>query len=316
MMAKHMKENNSNDQLLWRLKAVWKGRRGRTPKTVAEGDQSPLMADEEDLNGSSHRLLDPRSLLPVEHNMASSQSSNKDNLKRTKKQGRISFQETVKLSVEFCSLWFAANYFAAACLEYTTVASSTILASTSSIWTLLFGAIAGVEKFSVKKLIGVFASLAGIVLISTVDLSGSTDENRGSFPHKSIKELGIGDAMAFFSAILYGFYTVLMKKRIGDESRVDVLLFFALVGVANILLLWPGFIVLHFTGVERFEMPTSSRVWIVIIVSPATIISHLLSPSLPTPLFPHAPSPTRSCNHHHSLNVTQQASPNFTFGLS
>lgn len=270
LMAKHMKKDGNRDEFLSRLRAVWKARRRPGSKHLAEGDQSPLMADDEDVNGSAHRLLGSRSRSVGDHDFRDPSSPVVDGIKPTKQdpgQGPISFRETVKLSIEFCSLWFAANYFAAGCLEYTTVASATILTSTSSIWTLLFGALAGVEKFSVRKLVGVCASLAGIVLISTVDLSGATDENRGSFPHKSTKQLAIGDAMAFFSAILYGFYTVLMKKRIGDESRVDVLLFFALVGFANIVLLWPGFIVLHFTGVETFELPSSARVWIVVIVS-------------------------------------------------
>ena len=92
----------------------------------------------------------------------------------------LSVRETAKLSLEFCLLWFGANYLVAGCLEYTSVASSTILTSTSSIWTLIFGALMRVENFSYKKLIGVLASLAGIILISTVDLSGKdNDKNRG-----------------------------------------------------------------------------------------------------------------------------------------
>ena len=120
----------------------------------------------------------------------------------------LTLQDTAKLALEFCLLWFLANYFAAACLEYTTVASSTILASTSSIWTLLLGSLMRVERFTLLKLIGVLASLGGVALISMVDVSGETDENRGSFPHKTPRELAIGDVMAFVSAALYGFYTV------------------------------------------------------------------------------------------------------------
>jgi len=86
-------------------------------------------------------------------------------------EGQLSVPETAILSLEFCMLWFLANYLVAACLEYTSVASSTILTSTSSIWTLIFGVLFRVEGFSYKKLIGVLASLAGIVLISSVDLS-------------------------------------------------------------------------------------------------------------------------------------------------
>jgi solute carrier family 35 protein F5 len=126
--------------------------------------------------------------------------------------GKLGLAETAKLSIEFSFLWFAANYFVSACLEYTTVASATILTSTSSIWTLLIGTIWGVEHFTIKKLGGVLVSLAGIILISSVDMSGETDKNRGSFPHKTMKEIAVGDAMAFFSAALYGLYAVVMKK--------------------------------------------------------------------------------------------------------
>jgi solute carrier family 35 protein F5 len=106
--------------------------------------------------------------------------------------GMLNFRETAVLSFEFCLLWFAANYFVAACLEYTSVASSTILTSTSSIWTLMFGAFMKVEKFTVKKLVGVLVSFSGIILISMVDLNGDNDENRGNFPHKSQQQIAIG----------------------------------------------------------------------------------------------------------------------------
>ncbi|KAF1346114.1 hypothetical protein BDV97DRAFT_359780 [Delphinella strobiligena] len=179
----------------------------------------------------------------------------------------LTIRETSWLSLEFCLLWFMANYFVAACLEYTTVASSTILTSTSSIFTLLFGTIFRVEKFTLKKSLGVLASLAGIVLISTVDLSGSNDKNRGSFPHKSSREIALGDGMALVSAVLYGIYAVMMKKRIGDERRISMPLFFGLVGLWNVLILWPGFFILHWSGVERFELPTEGRVILIILVN-------------------------------------------------
>jgi len=183
----------------------------------------------------------------------------------------LSVPETAKLSLEFCLLWFGANYLVAGCLEYTSVASSTILTSTSSIWTLVFGALVRVEHFSYKKLIGVLASLAGIFLISTVDLSGKdNDKNRGNFPHKSQAEIAIGDAMAFGSAIMYGIYTVVMKKRIGNEDRVKMPLFFGLVGLFNVVFLWPGFLILHFTGVEKFEFPPTGKIWIIVLLNSAS----------------------------------------------
>ena len=184
----------------------------------------------------------------------------------------LSLHETAKLSLEFCMLWFLANYFVAACLEYTTVASSTILTSTSSVFTLLFGALFGVEKFTVRKLIGVLASLAGIILISSQDLSGESadDEHRGDFPEKTLREIAIGDALAFASAVMYGIYAVFMKKRIDDESRISMPLFFGLVGLINIFLLWPLFFIFHFTNIETFAMPPTSRVTLIVLMNSVT----------------------------------------------
>jgi solute carrier family 35 protein F5 len=183
-------------------------------------------------------------------------------------EGVLSVSETAKLSFEFSLLWFVANYLVAGCLEYTSVASSTILTSTSSIWTLVFGAFVHVEVFSYKKLVGVLASLIGIILISSVDLSGKdNDENRGNFPHKSQGEIALGDAMAFGSAIMYGIYAIVMKKRVGNEDRVNMPLFFGLVGLFNVIFLWPGFLILHYTGVEKFELPPTGKIWTIVLVS-------------------------------------------------
>lgn len=179
---------------------------------------------------------------------------------------KLTLRETTFLSLEFCMLWFCANYFASACLEYTSVGSVTILTSTSSVWTLIFCAAMRVESFSARKLAGVLASLAGVVLISSVDLSGKSDEDRGSFPHKSQASIAIGDGMAFFSAIVYGLYVTVMKRRVGDEDRVNMPLFFGLVGLLNLFFLWPGFFLLHWTGIEPFEWPPTGKIWAIIIV--------------------------------------------------
>jgi solute carrier family 35 protein F5 len=146
---------------------------------------------------------------------------------------------------------------------------------------LVFGALIRVEKFTMRKFMGVMASLIGIILISRVDLSkpdtGETpDGNEGSFPHKSTGEIALGDAMAAFSAIMYGLYTVVMKKQVGDESRVNMPLFFGLVGFFNVVLLWPGFFIFHWTGLETFSLPETSRVWTIILVC-SELLSSLFS---------------------------------------
>lgn len=204
----------------------------------------------------------------------------------------LSFLETAKLSLQFSLLWFVGNYFATACLEYTSVASVSILTSTSSVWTLIFCAVMKIESFSARKLIGVLASLSGVVLISLVDLTGDgNDDDRGNFPHKSQAQLAIGDAMAFFSAIVYGIYVVVMKMRIGNEDRVNMPLFFGLVGTFNLLLLWPVFPILHYTGIE----PVSRLRWAHKQVERLTDCSLNCRPMVKSgPLFWYS-SPTNNC---------------------
>jgi solute carrier family 35 protein F5 len=64
-----------------------------------------------------------------------------------------------------------------------------------------------------------------------------------------------GDALALVSAFAYAAYVLLLKFRIGDESRIDIMLFFGFVGIFNTVFLWPFLLVLHFTGVETLEWP-------------------------------------------------------------
>ncbi len=57
-----------------------------------------------------------------------------------------------------------------------------------------------------------------------------------------------------------------MKKRIGNEARVNMALFFGFVGLFNIVTLLPGFLVFHYTGLEPFELPPARRIWTIILV--------------------------------------------------
>lgn len=216
------------------------------------------------------KLLEPHNLISSEPEVTSSLSQHEPRYNSTRSSDhtiaqKFSLMETTILALPFCFLWFFANYFSVACLEYTTVGSATILTSTSSIWTLLCGTIVGVEHFSVRKLVGVLASLVGVGLISSIDVAGGDNEDRGSFPHKTAHEIAIGDILALISAVIYGIYCVVLKKRIGDESRVNMPLFFGLVGLLNLLFMWPGFFILHWADIERFQMPPTA--WITGIIA-------------------------------------------------
>lgn len=109
--------------------------------------------------------------------------------------------------------------------------------------------------------------MLGISLTSIVDVLGDSDKSRGSFPHKSSKEIALGDFLALISAVLYGLYITLMKKRAGTEARIDLLLFFGFVGLFNMVILIPGLVFVHYTGIEPFELPPTKRITSIILVS-------------------------------------------------
>ncbi|KAI2643537.1 hypothetical protein GGS21DRAFT_21680 [Xylaria nigripes] len=189
-----------------------------------------------------------------------------DGIPRPVKQ--LSFVETAIFSLKFSIIWFLGNYFSSACLQYTSVASVTILTSTSSTWTLILCAVMKIESFSTRKVMGVLASLAGVILISLVDLSSNdSGDDPGGLPHKPQVQVVIGDLMALFSAVFYGIYVVMMKLRIGNENRVNMPLFFGLVGAYNALSFWPLFPLLHYTGIERFELPPSRTIWAILLLN-------------------------------------------------
>ncbi|KAG0264749.1 hypothetical protein BG011_006179 [Mortierella polycephala] len=170
----------------------------------------------------------------------------------------LTHREIAHLSFAFCILWFAANWATNASLAYTTVASSTILASMSGFFTLAIGAFFKTESFSAFKLIAVLMSVLGVAFVSESDRGSPSID-----PTAPIAPL-FGDFLALMSAFFYGCYTVMLKVRIQNESRVNMSLFFGFVGLFNLLLLWPLFGVLHWTGIEPFELPGDSRiVWMI-----------------------------------------------------
>lgn len=77
----------------------------------------------------------------------------------------------------------------------------------------------------------------------------------------------LGDTLALLSAIFYALYVILLKVRMRTESRVDMQLFFGFVGLFNIALCWPIGLVLHFSGVETFEPPSTGKVVAAILVN-------------------------------------------------
>ncbi|QRG38501.1 hypothetical protein FDK38_002911 [Candidozyma auris] len=169
--------------------------------------------------------------------------------------------ETIKLSLQFIILWFSANLVTNSSLSYTSVASQTILSSTSSFFTLIVGHFYKIESINRNKIIGILLSFAGVLIVTKIDASES---NKTPVTSSSLLILW-GNFLALAGALIYGVYTILLKKKIitVDKRRERVLnthLFFGFVGLYCLVFLWPVIIILHLTGIEEFEIPKGSHV--------------------------------------------------------
>lgn len=140
-----------------------------------------------------------------------------------------------------CPIRFAANVTINAALAHTSVSSVTILSSLSGLFTLIIGAIFRIERFNLIRCLAVIASIAGIVLVSKADneiapttsniaeaareaagfLLAKRDGSSGVPNHKVPQHPIWGDILAIASAACYAVYTLLLKAKTGDESRIS-----------------------------------------------------------------------------------------------
>jgi solute carrier family 35 protein F5 len=171
----------------------------------------------------------------------------------------LDLHETAILALQFMIVWFLANYCLNLSLKLTSVASATTLSSASGFFTLALGAATYVEVFSLGKLSAVVMSFVGVLMVTRADSTAiGTLQPANAY---------LGDLLALASAFFYATYVVLLKKRIGDESRVSMPLFFGFVGVLNVIAMWPVGLVLHFTGVEVLQWPSGRVMWAGVVVN-------------------------------------------------
>ncbi|CCH40822.1 Solute carrier family 35 member F5 [Wickerhamomyces ciferrii] len=175
---------------------------------------------------------------------------------------KLSLNDTIKLSAQFCIVWYLANLSTNASLSYTSVGSQTILSSTSSFFTLIIGALVKTESFSNIKVWGLIISFIGVIIITKTDSDSVSHELE-----RTPLSILIGNSLALIGALLYGIYTTLLKYKIKDESRINMKVFFGFVGVFNLFFLWPSLIIFHLTGIEKFELPSGTEVIVIILIN-------------------------------------------------
>ncbi|WCJ29979.1 Solute carrier family 35 member F5 [Euphorbia peplus] len=167
-------------------------------------------------------------------------------------------------------LWFFTEYLTNAALARTSVASTTLLTSTSGLFTLVIGALLGEETISIVKVLSVLVSMAGVAMT----ILGKTWDHHStplhsSFTSKDQKHSLIGDLYAVLSALTYGLFTVLLKKFAGDEGeKIDVQKLFGYIGLFSLCGLWWFVWPLNAMGIEpKFKLPHSVKLEEIILMN-------------------------------------------------
>lgn len=155
---------------------------------------------------------------------------------------QASWKEVMRNAIILCPVWFVMNFSFNTSLSMTSVASNTIMSSTSSLFTLLIEAYFLNTIITPMNVLGVLCTIAGAVLVALPDISSGHGGSTGTYPL-------LGDSLALLSAVLYGVYSVLLQTRL-KGSDVPMTMLFGCMGLINVLLFGPVAIVLYISGVE------------------------------------------------------------------
>lgn len=177
-------------------------------------------------------------------------------------------QDHVRAAIKIAPVWFAANWTYNASLIYTSITSSTVLASTGSVFTFLFAVLCRDERFGWIKFAGVIMGVCGSILTALGDVASDREgsehptnqqsdacwEHRDSF----LCRYGhlLGDALGLMSAVGYGAYAVQTRVLCPhDESLYSMQILLGYIGLINMICLSP--IAIYLVFVKHMELPAA-----------------------------------------------------------
>ncbi|KAL7464814.1 hypothetical protein ACHAXS_010588 [Conticribra weissflogii] len=165
----------------------------------------------------------------------------------------LSHRDHISMASKVAPLWFLSNYFYAQSLRWTSIASSTVLASTGSLFAFGFATCSrfGDERLTKGKLLGVLLCFLGGVATAWTDVEQPQPQTQTQPQPEGVGDITdderspflalAGDAAGLLSAVGYGAYTVLIRHLCPtDEDRMSMQLLFGYIGLWNMVVLFPA----------------------------------------------------------------------------
>jgi len=136
------------------------------------------------------------------------------------------------------------------------------------------------DKFRFDKAFSVFVAIAGVLIVAYGDSAptkhgGKSGGSVGGGPVDKAKEAPsrtLGNLVIGVGSVLYGLYEVLYKKYAcppegtsPGRGMIFANTFGSLIGTFTLCVLWIPLPILHFTGLETFELPKGEAAWMMAI---------------------------------------------------
>jgi solute carrier family 35 protein F5 len=189
----------------------------------------------------------------------------------------------VRAAAKIAPVWFISNWAYNASLKYTSITSSTVLASTGSLFAFLFALLMKDESFTYLKLVGVLLGMMGSIITGLHDFQSEADDGSDTFNNHTSSvvadHLGTppyqqpqsavgnddriwGDILGLISAAGYGSYAVMVRVLCPqDESLMSMQLFLGYVGLCNMVVLSP---ICLYQLLDSFSRQSASNLtWVV-----------------------------------------------------
>lgn len=175
-----------------------------------------------------------------------------------------------------CALTIAGGSWYVA-VDLTTASDLTAIYNCSAFFAYAFSIPLLHEKVRWSKILAVGVAIAGVLVVAYGDTTpakhggksgGGTGGDKTPPEANEASNRALGNLVIGVGSVLYGFYEVLYKKVAcppdgcsPGRGMIFANTFGSLIGSFTLLVLWIPIPILHFLGLETFELPRGEQAW-------------------------------------------------------